>query len=85
MHPSINRDYVRGMWMIMQHEKCDDFVLASGTCVSIRCIAEKVFALLGMRIKWKVQHSSSFRSYLILIMLFNNYYYPAIVYLHHLN
>jgi len=45
-------DYVRGMWLILQHKKPDDFVLATGKSYSIREFIEIVFAKLGMKIIW---------------------------------
>ena len=34
------KDYVRGMWMIAQHETPDDFVLANGEMRSVRQFVE---------------------------------------------
>jgi GDPmannose 4,6-dehydratase len=45
-------DYVRGMWLILQHNKPDDFVLATGKSYSIRRFVEIVFAKLGIKIIW---------------------------------
>jgi len=47
------RDYVRGMWMMVQHEVADDFVLASGEARSVRDFAVGVFARLGMNLEWR--------------------------------
>jgi GDPmannose 4,6-dehydratase len=46
-------DYVRGMWLILQHNKPDDFVLATGKSYSIRKFVEIVCNKLGFKIKWK--------------------------------
>lgn len=46
-------DYVRGMWMMLQHDEADDFVLASGDNCSVREFAEKAFIFAGIKIKWK--------------------------------
>jgi GDPmannose 4,6-dehydratase len=40
------RDYVRAMWMILQHDTPDDFVCATGVTHSVRDVAEYVFARL---------------------------------------
>jgi GDPmannose 4,6-dehydratase len=45
-------DYVRGMWLILQHNKPDDFVLATGKSYSIRRFVEIVFSKLGIKIIW---------------------------------
>ena len=47
------KDYVKGMWQMLQAEKPDDFVLATGKCHSVREFIVKAFALKGFHIKWK--------------------------------
>ncbi len=47
------KDYVRGMWMMLQHRKPDDFVLASGSDYSVREFAEVAYACAGIKIKWE--------------------------------
>ena len=47
------RDYIEGMWLILQQDKPDDFVLATGTMHSVREFIEKAFALKGFNIKWR--------------------------------
>jgi GDPmannose 4,6-dehydratase len=46
------KDYVEGMWRILQHTEADDFVLATGVTMTVREFAEKVFAKLGFQITW---------------------------------
>jgi GDPmannose 4,6-dehydratase len=46
------RDYVDGMWRILQHSQPDDFVLATGRAVSVREFAEKVFSKFGLNLVW---------------------------------
>ena len=47
------KDYVEGMWRILQHSEPDDFVLATGQAISVREFAEKVFEKVGMQIFWE--------------------------------
>lgn len=47
------RDYVRGMWLILQQNKPDDFVLASGETHSIREFVERSFACKNIVIRWE--------------------------------
>lgn len=47
------RDYVEGMWMILQQPKPDDYVLATGEAHSVREFVEKSFAVIGRRIEWR--------------------------------
>jgi GDPmannose 4,6-dehydratase len=47
------RDYVEGMWMIVQQEKPDDYVLATGEAHSVRELIELAFATVGRDIGWR--------------------------------
>ena len=47
------RDYVEGMWRIVQQDKPDDFVLATGETRSVRDFVEIAFAECGRNIGWK--------------------------------
>ena len=47
------RDYVAGMWMMLQQNKPDDYVLATGKCHSVREFVEIAFSEIGRRIVWK--------------------------------
>ncbi len=47
------RDYVEGMWKIVQQKKPDDFVLATGETHAVREFVELSFAEVGRKIKWK--------------------------------
>jgi GDPmannose 4,6-dehydratase len=47
------KDYVEGMWKILQHDTPEDFVLATGEMHSIKEFIEEAFRLKGFDIKWK--------------------------------
>ena len=47
------KDYIYGMWLMMQQDKPDDYVLATNEQHSVREFVEKVFYLGGFNIKWK--------------------------------
>ncbi len=47
------RDFVEGMWMIVQQDEADDYVLATGEKHSVREFAELAFAETGRRIVWR--------------------------------
>lgn len=47
------RDYVEGMWMMMQQPDADDYVLGTGETHSVREFVEKAFALVGIDIEWR--------------------------------
>jgi GDPmannose 4,6-dehydratase len=46
------RDYVEGMWRIMQQPEPDDYVLATGEAHSVREFVEKAFGQIGTKIEW---------------------------------
>ena len=47
------RDYVDGMWRILQHPEPDDFVLATGLTTSVRDFTQKAFAVAGIFLEWE--------------------------------
>ena len=47
------RDYIEGMWMMLQVDEPDDYVLATGETHSVREFVEKAFKYAGVTIKWK--------------------------------
>src|SRR5262245_15037526 len=47
------RDYVEGMWLILQQKEPDDYVLATGESHSVREFVEKAFAHVGRAIVWR--------------------------------
>ncbi len=47
------REYVRGMWLMMQQDEPEDYVLATGETHTVRSFVEKAFARVGMPIEWR--------------------------------
>ena len=47
------KDYVECMWLILQHERPEDFVIATGEMHSVREFVELVFKYVGIEIEWK--------------------------------
>ncbi len=47
------RDYVKGMWAILQQDQPDDYVLATGETRTVREFVEAAFAVVNHRINWK--------------------------------
>ena len=47
------KDYVEGMWRILQQEKPDDFVLATGVAHSVRDFVNMAFAEVGITVRWE--------------------------------
>ena len=46
------KDYVYGMWLMMQQEVADDFVLATGETTSVRAFCEMAFKHAGIELEW---------------------------------
>jgi GDPmannose 4,6-dehydratase len=47
------RDYVEGMWMMLQQPKPGDYVLATGEAHTVRELVERAFAVVGRKIAWR--------------------------------
>ena len=47
------RDFVEGMWLMLQQAQPDDYVLATGEMHSVREFVERAFACIGRRIEWR--------------------------------
>lgn len=47
------RDYVRGMWMMLQQDVPDDYVLATGETTTVRTFVEWAFQDAGITLEWK--------------------------------
>ncbi len=47
------RDYVEGMWLMLQQDTADDFVLATGKKISVRSFIELSFKEVGIELEWK--------------------------------
>jgi GDPmannose 4,6-dehydratase len=47
------RDYVEGMWLMLQQAEPDDYILATGESHTVREFVEKAFALVGRKIAWR--------------------------------
>jgi len=47
------KDYVEAMWMMLQQEEPDDFVIATGKQYSVRQFVEEAAPYFGMNIEWQ--------------------------------
>jgi len=47
------KDYIRAMWMMLQREKPEDFVIGTGETHSVKEFCEKAFAIIGVTLQWK--------------------------------
>jgi len=47
------REYVRGMWLMLQQDQADDYVLATGETTPVRTFVEWAFADVGISLRWE--------------------------------
>lgn len=47
------REYVRGMWLMLQQDTPDDYVLATGETTAVRTFVELAFAEIGISLQWR--------------------------------
>ncbi|MBI4946335.1 MAG: GDP-mannose 4,6-dehydratase [Bacteroidetes bacterium] len=52
------KDYVEGMWLMLQQKEADDFVLATEKKISVRKFMELAFSETGTKIEWKGKHEN---------------------------
>jgi GDPmannose 4,6-dehydratase len=52
------KDYVEGMWRMLQQDVAEDFVLATGEMHTVREFCEKAFKIAGITIQWKGEKGS---------------------------
>jgi len=52
------KDYVEGMWRMLQEPEPDDYVLATGETHTVREFVEKAFAVIDIEIKWMGERGS---------------------------
>lgn len=47
------KDYIKGMWLMLQQEKADDFVLATGVTNTVRRFVELAFGEVSIELRWE--------------------------------
>ncbi len=47
------RDYVQGMWLMLQQDEPDDYVLATGETHTVRSFVEGAFGEVGLEVEWR--------------------------------
>jgi GDPmannose 4,6-dehydratase len=75
------RDYVEGMWLILQQDRPDDYVLATGETHSVREFVERAFGCIGRTIVWSGsgadEHGLCTRTGECLVAVDPRYYRPT--------
>uniref|UniRef100_A0A6C0B920 GDP-mannose 4,6-dehydratase n=1 Tax=viral metagenome TaxID=1070528 RepID=A0A6C0B920_9ZZZZ len=74
-------DYIEGMWLMLQQDEADDFVLATGEMHSVREFIEIAFKMRGFDIEWSGQGTDEIgtdrKSGRILVRIDEKYFRPA--------
>jgi GDPmannose 4,6-dehydratase len=76
------KDYVRAMWLILQHKKPDDFVISTGKQYSIRQLINLAAKKIDLNIKW-INKNQGLKEYAVdrtgnkIIEVSKNYFRPA--------
>lgn len=75
------RDYVEGMWRMLQQEEADDFVLATGVKITVREFINMAFSEVGIQLRWEgkgeQEKGIDVSSGRILVEIDPKYYRPA--------
>lgn len=75
------RDYVEGMWLMLQQPEPDDYVLATGEAHSVRDFVERAFACVGRRLVWQgtgaAERGLDAASGTVLVAIDPRYYRPT--------
>jgi len=76
------KDYVEAMWMMLQQEEPDDFVIATGKQYSVREFVEAAAPYFGMNIRWDVTDDGTevgvdTNTGLVRVMVDSKYFRPA--------
>jgi len=53
------KDYVEAMWLMLQQDKPDDYVIATGETHTVREFVEKAFEVVGIKIRWEGENENS--------------------------
>lgn len=75
------RDFVEGMWRMLQQDVSDDYVLATGTQISVRDFTEQAFKETGVTLKWQGEGANEegicSKSGAVLVKIDPRYFRPA--------
>ncbi|MBK9285722.1 MAG: GDP-mannose 4,6-dehydratase [Sphingobacteriaceae bacterium] len=75
------KDYVEGMWRMLQQDEPDDYVLATGIKISVREFVNMSFKEVGIELKWEGKEENErgidIKTGKVLVEVDKNYYRPA--------
>lgn len=75
------RDFVEGMWLMLQHNTPEDFVLATGTATTVRDFCTRAFAAADIPLRWEgsgtAEHAVHETTGAVLVSIDPRYHRPA--------
>jgi GDPmannose 4,6-dehydratase len=75
------KDYVEGMWLMLQAKKPDDYVLATGKTYTVRHFVDLAFGEVGIKLEWKgkaeKEKGYDKKTGKVLVAIDKRYYRPA--------
>ncbi|MEZ4758404.1 MAG: GDP-mannose 4,6-dehydratase [Flavobacteriales bacterium] len=75
------KDYVEGMWLMLQAKKPDDYVLATGKTYTVRHFVDLAFAEAGIKLEWKgkgaQERAIDKKTGKVVVAIDKRYYRPA--------
>jgi len=75
------RDYVEGMWLMLQQKEAEDFVLATGIKITVRQFINMAFAEVGIQLKWEGKNENEkgidIKTGKVIVEIDPKYYRPA--------
>ena len=74
------RDYVEGMWLMLQQDKPEDFVLATGETHSVKEFVVRAFNLVGIDLTWSgegVDEKGVDKDRVVRVQISKNYFRPT--------
>ena len=76
-----SKDYVEGMWLMLQQEKPDDYVLATGKTTTVKEFIEKAFKYVNIEIEWEGEGEEEYgynkKDRIILVKIDKKYFRPC--------
>lgn len=71
------KDYVYGMWLMLQHSEPDDFVLSMDITYSVKEIIEMAFEIVDIKLKWENEIGKDANTDQILVTIDPKYFRPT--------
>lgn len=75
------KDYVEAMWLMLQHDQADDYVIATGQTTSVKDFVDLAFEEIGVQVYWEGQGldevAKDFSTHQVLVRIDPRYFRPT--------